>query len=186
MPATKKNNGLYHAFGEWKTIGAWARDSRCHVSKQGLYLRVLTQGLTVEEALKMGTHQVRAKQLTIQGETKTVREWAADPRCTVTVWMIWVRLQKRWPDDLAVLSPLFAPAPPGTLHPVNRRVPSGKKKGRPPILIVAWGEEKTVMDWAKDPRAKVSANSIRYRIHSGCCPEGAISQRTWKGIKASQ
>ncbi len=176
MAATKKNSGLHQAFGEWKSIGAWARDPRCHISKQGLYLRVTMQGLSIKDALKMGSHENRRKRLTIEGQTKTIREWAADPRSRAKAGTIRYRVRVGWPDDLAVMSPPSAPSPPKTVRPENRVVRSGKRRGRPPILVVAWGEEKTLAEWANDPRAKVKADCIRSRLKNGNSPEAAISQ----------
>jgi len=43
-------------------------------------------------------------------------------------------------------------------------------------LFKAFGEEKTIMDWAKDPRCEVSAGTLRIRIKKGMTLEEAISQ----------
>lgn len=43
--------------------------------------------------------------ITIDGETKTVSEWAEDPRCEVTQFTIYKRLKRGWCERDAVLLP---------------------------------------------------------------------------------
>lgn len=43
--------------------------------------------------------------LTIDGETKTVSEWSRDPRCTVSMFTIYKRLDRDWSHEDAVLKP---------------------------------------------------------------------------------
>lgn len=43
--------------------------------------------------------------LTLDGETKTVAEWARDPRATVTEFTIYKRLKRGWDPARAVLTP---------------------------------------------------------------------------------
>lgn len=44
--------------------------------------------------------------LTIDGETKTVSEWSRDPRCTVSMFNIYKRLERGWEAKDAVCLPL--------------------------------------------------------------------------------
>lgn len=43
--------------------------------------------------------------LTIDGETKAVSQWARDPRCPVSQFTIYKRVQRGWSDERAVLTP---------------------------------------------------------------------------------
>lgn len=43
--------------------------------------------------------------LTIDGDTKLVSQWAEDPRCTVDKFAIYKRLKRGWPAKLAVMAP---------------------------------------------------------------------------------
>ncbi len=44
-------------------------------------------------------------QLTIEGEIKTVSEWSRDPRCTVSMFTIYKRLDRGWDAAKAVMTP---------------------------------------------------------------------------------
>lgn len=43
------------------------------------------------------------------------------------------------------------------------------------LIVLAWGEEKTLAEWARDSRSRASASSILYRLSRGWIPERAIS-----------
>lgn len=43
--------------------------------------------------------------LTIDGETKVVTQWAKDPRCSVSHFVIYKRLERGWPPKAAVFAP---------------------------------------------------------------------------------
>lgn len=43
--------------------------------------------------------------LTIEGETKTVSEWSRDPRCTVSMFTVYKRLDRGWDARRAVFTP---------------------------------------------------------------------------------
>ena len=55
--------------------------------------------------------------------------------------------------------------------PRERNV-SSKKVG---VMLGAWGENKSVYEWARDPRCKVTAPAIAYRIKQGWPADKAIS-----------
>jgi hypothetical protein len=50
------------------------------------------------------------------------------------------------------------------------------KRGRKPKLLTAWGESKSISQWAEDPRATVSVRVIYTRLYAGYTPEEAISR----------
>lgn len=51
------------------------------------------------------------------------------------------------------------------------------------IRVAAWGEEKTVQQWSRDSRSKVSGSTIHNRINRGINPELAISAPSWTRLK---
>ncbi len=56
-----------------------------------------------------------------------------------------------------------------------------RPRGRPPQLYRAFGEAKSITDWAADPRCTVAAPTLRQRLGNGETPESALtrpSQRT--------
>lgn len=50
------------------------------------------------------------------------------------------------------------------------------------LRIVAFGEEKTVAEWSRDPRCSTSYNVLRSRIYRGIPPEIAILAHSDEGI----
>ena len=95
---------LVTAWGETKTVAAWANDPRCAVSEAALRQRVVS-GWAAERAITQGARgQVLA---TAFGETKTVTEWAEDPRCPVSRETLKGRLRAGWHPQRAVAQPLL-------------------------------------------------------------------------------
>lgn len=78
---------LFTAFGESKTLSAWAEDARCVVSRSCLANRLYAAFMSVEDSLttpsgaRKGPRSV--KKISAFGETKTVVEWSKDSRCEV-------------------------------------------------------------------------------------------------------
>ena len=175
------------AFGERKSMRAWARDPRCPVSHQGLFYRVLVAGMTVEEAFALGGHDPERRRrpssrykklgrkprwstITAWGETRTLEEWAADPRARASARLIRVRIDAGYPPEAAISAPRWH------REGSPRRVTSSDST----TPVTAWGETQTLAEWAADPRASVSAPLILGRIARGYTPEQAISNRRWK------
>lgn len=48
-------------------------------------------------------------------------------------------------------------------------------RGRPPKLIKAFGTEKSLQDWVRDRRCKVTPATLRARLRAGMTPEEAIT-----------
>jgi len=86
------------------------------------------------------------------GETKTLTEWASDPRCKVGADALRAHLQQ----GLALEEALIA----------SRRYHD--------ILYEAFGDAKTLVQWAADPRCKVSRATLSRRIHGGMPFEEAL------------
>jgi hypothetical protein len=83
--------------------------------------------------------------ITIFGETKTLGEWADDPRCQVNIWTLYDRARKDV-EGSEILRKLSYEE----LHP--RR-----------SLEIA-GETKSIDDWLCDPRCEVSKSTIFKRL----------------------
>jgi hypothetical protein len=108
-------------------------------------------------------HQQRNRRnnrlVTYAGVTKTLADWADDPRCVVPYKMLWERLQDGWDFDRALTQP--------------QRRDGGYR------LIIAWGEEKSITEWLADPRCPgLKHQTLWQRINIGWPPERAISMAT--------
>lgn len=53
--------------------------------------------------------------------------------------------------------------------------PSRNGRGRPPKLVKAFGEEKSLSNWVRDKRCKVTLATLRARLRAGMKPEDAIT-----------
>ncbi|MCE9557395.1 MAG: hypothetical protein K8R88_00440, partial [Armatimonadetes bacterium] len=104
------NGVIISAFGEQKTAGQWARDSRCSV-KHGTILRRLNGGIAPEEAISAppgdvkgedGSVRIYAQFMTAFGESKTLRDWIADPRCLAKKTHVRDRLRYGWTLERAL------------------------------------------------------------------------------------
>ena len=67
-----------------------------------------------------------------QGVSKTLSDWADDPRCHVQYKVLWERLQDGWDFDKALMAPL-------------------RRKGGYRV-IEAFGESKSLTEWLEDSR----------------------------------
>jgi len=144
---------LFAAFGERKTLAEWANDSRCHVSLRTLRARV-ANGLPFKLALKpkkMTPSPGGARTYQAFGEIKTVREWADDPRCAVSVTHLAKRLANGAPLEEALVQPVHVPPELG-----------------------AFGERKRVCDWVRDPRCRVTYHQLASRLDKGWTLERAL------------
>lgn len=148
---------LVTAFGETKSVNAWAHDPRCAVGHLALSAR-LDGGMPPEEAIT--TVPTRGVELRIAafGETKNLREWAADPRCEVDAATIGGRLRAGRAPEAAVADPL----PPNYAAEFHE----------------AFGETKTLTEWAADPRCAVTYSGLVSRVRGeGMTVEAALRAR---------
>ncbi len=73
--------------------------------------RIDTDGDYVPENVKWATRTEQNRNqrsnvnLTIDGETKTVSQWAQDPRCPVSQFTVYKRIFRGWSAERAVLEP---------------------------------------------------------------------------------
>lgn len=91
------------------------------------------------------------------GDSKTVAQWARDPRCQVSEQCLRLRVKRRgWDAEKAIL-----------------------ERPKPQNLVVrAFGEERLLKEWAADPRCRVSRNCLYKRVARGWSPEEAMSKES--------
>ncbi len=164
----------FTAFGETKSSAAWSKDSRCVVS-YGTLLQRVDRGWEIVGALSVaplsegssGRRSAcaaakwcsvlpngREARLEAFGESKTLREWADDPRCQVPYLRLRTRLKKNWALEDAI----------ATVPAVGHR------------NVEAFGESKSLYAWEQDPRCLVTHKALRYRMDNGETLEQAMSR----------
>lgn len=142
------------AFGESRSLGDWARDPRCLVPEYTLRHRT-RRGLPLQQAM---TTPAEGPSYAAFGETKTVEEWLRDPRAAIVRGTLMNRLMLGEPFEEALTRP-------------------PKPSYRPPrtYAVTISGETKSITEWSKDPRCKISESALRKRIREGMPPEQALS-----------
>jgi len=94
------------------------------------------------------------------GERKLLLEWSRDPRCVVKYGKLVQRVNAGWDAEKALTQ-------------------SDERKDRtyakPPVIIEAFGESKTVTEWRDDPRVQTKMNVFLRRIQHGWSPESAFT-----------
>lgn len=153
------------AFGETKCIAEWQHGPRCTVSMTVLHRR-LKAGMDPEAAITKPPREqreIRPALLTAFGETKTVGEWANDPRCAVDYGTLYVRFRENWDGEEAVS---------GIKNARSTQNLGRYATARP---IFAFGEWKRITEWARDPRSRVTRKGLERRIKRGMSAEDAIT-----------
>ncbi|MBV6695555.1 hypothetical protein KV557_00240 [Kitasatospora aureofaciens] len=117
--------------GRTMTLRGWAE--QIGTTYHTLYNRVVTQDLSIGDALALGPGSARDdKPLTAFGETKPVYMWAVDPRANATATTIYKRIEDGWSARQAI-----------TEEPVHRH---GLGSGAP---WAAFGRRMGLPDWAR-------------------------------------
>lgn len=145
---------LMTAFGETKSIKAWSDDHRCVVSATALFAR-LERGMSIEEALTTIPERGLPLKIKAFGETKSVTEWARDPRAATTADNIGGRLRSGWSPEEAITAP------------ADHRFAGGKRE--------AFGERKSLTEWSKDPRCTTVYSNLVARLSKGMSLEEALT-----------
>jgi len=99
-----KRNVLVTAWGETKALSAWVEDPRCTVDYRTARYRIKVKRVTPEIALGVNcmiTHN--AILVTGWGETKSVAEWARDPRCRISPTGLLQRIKAGEPLETAMV-----------------------------------------------------------------------------------
>lgn len=140
---------LYEAFGEVKSLPAWARDARCNVSLVAIHGR-LKLGWDLERALTTPTTTARTR--FAFGEAKTLADWGKDPRCAVPLQTVKSRLKCGWMLERALTTPLMTPQ-----------------------TFTVFGETRSYAEWARDARCLVNKACLETRVKMGWEPERALT-----------
>lgn len=150
----EKARGLIEAFGERKSLTAWADDPRCPVSRETLRTR-LAMGWPPERAITASKHDQPLPKFTYQGRTFTLRGWAKH------TGIPYDRLYAR----LYISKMTFEQA-----------ITKNTEDGDYSVLVTAFSETKPVYLWAVDPRAKATSATILKRVRAGWNPQLAITE----------
>lgn len=95
------------------------------------------------------------KRVSWRGETKSLAEWAEDPRCRVPYKVLWERLSRGWEFERALTSP--------------------QRSSKAYRQITALGETKGLQEWVDDPRCAVeSVQTLWKRLNDGWPEEKAV------------
>lgn len=151
------------AYGETKSVGEWALDKRCKVQEHVLLHR-LKIGMEPEVAMTQ-RHRYRNPIFEAFDETKLLMDWAKDARCVVSFQALYKRVHGGMSVGEAMAKPMIRDI--------------RKHHVWPPVT--AFGETKSVMDWANDVQCVVSEMTLRKRLNEGFEPEEAITAYAHKG-----
>ena len=133
----------YEAFGESKSLLAWSKDPRCKVSRTALRSR-LKGGMGLESALTKTPSWTPGESYEAFGESKSLAQWARDPRCVVP----YARLQNRVvADGMEIEKALTSEV--GSVVPGRRYEAEGQS-----LSLSAWSE-----------RLGISPSALHSRIH---------------------
>lgn len=97
------------------------------------------------------------------GETKGPTAWSRDPRCAVSHTALFLRLRSGMPPRTAI-----------TLPPQRE---GGRRTVR---TISAFGERRTLAEWSRDSRCRVTSECLGARLRRGIRPEAAIATPPFK------
>lgn len=163
------------AFGEVKSRKAWSEDVRCVVGLTGLRKR-LDNGWGAVEALttpaaNAGSPNGRRGDLHMAwGEEKSILAWSKDSRCKVSRTMLRRRLDDGWDIERALATP--------------KAPQKSRKPGKPPRLYGAFGEERTINDWANQDVCVVDRGTLSKRLVQGASVELALTTPAGRNTKA--
>jgi hypothetical protein len=100
------------------------------------------------------------------GETKSISDWAEDPRAVVAANVFLRRIQHGWSAEASITTPISTTR--------------GKREGNA-MQYEAFGEQKTLREWALDERCNVSEMTLRKNLHAGMPMEEAFQYRRKPG-----
>jgi hypothetical protein len=154
---TSTRGKIYTAFGEKKTWEQWMRDPRRPAAApETIRQRIVVEKWSFQKAF---THDYAflPEKYEAFGESKTLAEWLQDPRCGTgnTYHSLRKRLKKcnTSQDNEKAIS-------------VDLRTFEEYE---------AFGEKKTIREWANDGRCRVNVKLLRHRLYSNWEPERAIT-----------
>ncbi|MEU9074561.1 hypothetical protein AB0D22_07745 [Kitasatospora sp. NPDC048538] len=146
--------------GRTMTLRGWAE--QIGTTYHTLYNRVVTQDLSIGDALALGPGSARDHQpLTAFGETKPAYLWAVDPRANATATTIYKRIEAGWSAQQAI-----------TEDPLHRH---GLGSGAP---WAAFGRRMGLPDWAR--LSQIPEQSLRTLMDNHALTlEDALQSMGW-------
>lgn len=169
-----RDERIWHAFGEAKTIAQWLKDPRC-MAGRGLLVKRLDKGMDPEMAIRT-PRAVPPRTYSAYGETKTLATWAKDPRAKVSHTTMYSRLEAGWDFVQALITPPLQEAHPRGPNTVRAGAPVQRVPGGTAERLEAFGERKTLREWAADPRCSISYLLLRDRLMRDWPIERAIAE----------
>ena len=150
--------------GESRNPNDLSGDSAAVVSGATIRRR-LNKGMPSEDAVTMPN--IARHYIAAFGETKSVKEWSGDARCQVCYGTLFDRIIHGWDAEKAISTP--------------KKSHTDARNGQ---TFTAFGETKTMAQWAKDPRCVVQKSSLSMRLYKyGYSPERALTEpsKRWSG-----
>jgi hypothetical protein len=155
----RRNTIYMTAFGETKSLGHWAEDSKCAkgVTRDVLYIRYIDCNWSGENCILTPVSEIKgqspfAPKYKGFGEEKTLHEWFTDSRCIIkSKTNLSARLVAGWTVEKAIIMP------------VNRNAG---------INI----QGKSILQWSKDPQCQVSYKVLKSRLEKGIELELALQE----------
>ena len=130
----------YTVFEGWALANGWRPGLQVDRKDNGDYAPESCRIVTSQENSNNRRHN---RIVEAWGESKTIWHWSQDSRCQVSHAQLRGRIKQGWDAEEAMTTP--------QVHERTAPVP-------------AFGEAKTVAEWARDPRCKVAANCLFMRI----------------------
>ena len=160
--------GTWTIFGETKAKKEWIADPRCAATESTIDQRI-QQGMSLEEALTKPSADWAGPRLAF-GEWKTLKEWRRDSRCIVLRSTLLSRLAIGWDLESALSTPgrkMKTRQIRGEV--IDKAIPASNK-----VVLEAFGETLTIVEWARDPRCLITLSRLRQRLRTGWNLEAAI------------
>ena len=149
----------FEAFRDWSRANGWKpkqwlirEDPDGDFSPQNCRWGSRSEGARRRSAARSGP---RGHPVTAFDEAKSLADWARDPRCAVAEPTLRWRIEQGMDPEEAITMPPRSPA-------------AGPE-------IEAFGESKIAADWVRDPRCRVGAPTLYYRLARGWDPERAMT-----------
>ncbi|MCV2465032.1 hypothetical protein OEB94_37810, partial [Streptomyces sp. ICN988] len=154
----ERARGPISAFGESKTLHAWAADERCAVNREALRTR-LALGWAPERAITAARHHRPELVFTHNERTLTLRGWA--DQTGIKYHTLYHRITTSGMTFTEALE-------------------KGAEGADFDLPVTAFGETKTLHHWAVETRARCTVTTMRRRLAQGWNPEQAITEEPEK------
>ena len=157
----------FKAFHDWAIASGW--EAELCLSRKTAHAfsptncRWVTRAEAAREADHPSSKMPPVWTVTAFNETKGPTEWSRDRRCAVTLAGLLRRLRQGWAPEDAIATP-----------------PQHDTGPRPRHFVTAFGQTKSVTEWSKDRRCRVTLVALLRRLERGMSPEDAISAKPFR------